>query len=199
VQTRIARLARMAAVATIASLAVAAPASASASGCSSPPVSKAFLPWGDLNDYFLAQGGDFESTGGWTFRGGARLVSGSEPFAATGKAGKTSLSMPAGSVALSPVLCLTPDNPSIRFFAKAAQGRAALLRGEAVVTKPTSQVIGLGAVEGTLLWSAAKPMASGVDDVGWDGDKKVSLQIRFTASSGSWQIDDLFVDPQKRG
>jgi hypothetical protein len=199
VQIRIARLARTAAIAAIASFAVAAPASAASSGCSAPPVGKAFLPWGDLNDYFLAQGGDFESTSGWTFSGGAKLVSGSEPFAATGKAGKASLSMPTGSVALSPMLCLTPDNPSIRFFAKVAQGRAASLRGEAVVTKPTSQVIGLGTVDGTLLWAAAKPMASGVNDILWDADKKVSLRIRFTADSGSWQIDDLFVDPQKRG
>jgi hypothetical protein len=188
----------MAGLAAIASLAVAAPASAS-SGCSAPPVSSAFLPWGDLNDYFLAQGGDFESTSGWTFSGGAKLVSGSEPYVATGRLGKTSLSMPTGSVALSPVLCLTPDNPLIRFFAKAPQGSAAALKGEAVVSKPASQVIGLGTVRGTLLWSAAKPMASGVNDVLWDADKKVSLQVRFTADSGSWQIDDLFVDPQKRG
>jgi hypothetical protein len=198
VQTRIARLARTAAVAVIASLAVAAPASAATSGCSTPPVGQAFLPWGDLNDYFLAQGGDFESTSGWTFSGGARLVDGSEPFAATGRLGKSSLSMPEGSVALSPVLCLTPDNPLIRFFAR-AQDPSASLRGDALVSKPTSQVIGLGAVDGTLLWSAAKPMASGVNDVLWDADKKVSLRLRFTADDGDWQIDDLFVDPQKRG
>jgi hypothetical protein len=60
-------------------------------------------------------------------------------------------------------------------------------------------VIGLGAVNGTVVWSAVKPMASGVNDVLWDADERVSLQIRFTADSGSWQIDDLFVDPQKRG
>ncbi len=125
-------------------------------------------------------------------------MSGSEPFVATGKPGKMSLSMPKGSVALSPGLCLTPDNPSIRFFAK-VQGDAASLRGEAVVTKPSSQVIGLGAVNGTPAWSAVEPMASGVNNVLWDADKKVSLQIRFTADSGNWQIDDLFVDPQKRG
>ena len=197
-KTRIARLARTAGVAAIASIAVAAPASAASSGCSAPPVSTAFLPWGDQNDYFLAQGGDFESTSGWTFSGGAKLVSGSEPFVATGKPGKMSLSMPKGSVALSPGLCLTPDNPSIRFFAK-AQGDAATLRGEAVVTKPSSQVIGLGAVNGTSAWSPVEPMVSGVNDVLWDADKKVSLKIRFTADSGDWQIDDLFVDPQKRG
>jgi len=46
-------------------------ASAATSGCSTPPVGQAFLPWGDLNDYDLAQGGDFESTSGWTFSGGA--------------------------------------------------------------------------------------------------------------------------------
>jgi hypothetical protein len=199
VHIRIARPARTAAVAVIASLALAAPAAASSSGCSSPPVSKAFLPWGDLNDYFLAQGGDFESTGGWTFSGGARLVSGSEPFGATGKPGKTSLSMPDGSVALSPALCLTPDNPSIRFFARAAQGRGASLRGEAVVIKPAAQVIGLGTVEGTVPWSPAEPMASGVGDVLSDPGRKLSLQLRFTADRGTWQIDDLFVDPQKRG
>jgi hypothetical protein len=199
VQTRIARRARTAAVAAIASLALAAPASAASSSCSTPPPSKAFLPWGDLNDYFLAPGGDFESTSGWTFSGGAKLVTGSEPFLATGRLGKRSLSLPTGGVALSPVLCLTPDNPTLRFFAKSAQGAAASLRGEAVVVKPSAQVIGLGAVDGTLLWAAAEPMASGVNHVLWDADGTVSLRLRFTAERGSWQIDDLFVDPQKRG
>jgi hypothetical protein len=42
-------------------------------------------------------------------------------------------------------------------------------------------------------------MASGVNDVLWGADKKVTLRLRFTADDGDWQIDDLFVDPQKRG
>jgi hypothetical protein len=197
VQIRFARLARTAVVGAIATLAVAAPASAS-SPCSAPPTSKAFLPWGDLNDYFLAPGGDFESTSGWTFSGGAKLVSGSEPFMATRRLGRSSLSLPAGSAAVSPMLCLTPDNPLLRFFARTARSGASL-RGEAIVSEPTSQVIGLGSVGGTLLWAPVPPMSSGVNDVLWDADGKVSLQLRFTADSGNWQIDDLFVDPQKRG
>jgi hypothetical protein len=198
VPSRIARSARLAAVAAIASLAVAAPASADPSACSAPPATSPFLPWGDPNDYFLAPGGDFESKAGWTFTGGAQLVAGSEPFAASGRLGKRSLSLPPGSTALSPVLCLTPENASIRFFAKAVGGDDASLRGAAIISRSGRQVVALGAVGGTDDWAPAEPMASGVAEAAWTHGR-TAVQLRFTADSGAWQIDDLFVDPQKRG
>jgi hypothetical protein len=86
----------------------------------------------------------------------------------------------------------------------AAGQRRALARAVPDPRQPVDPLLREGGagrcgVDGTLPWAAANPMASGVNDVLWAADKKVSLQLRFTAESGSWQIDDLFVDPQKRG
>jgi hypothetical protein len=189
----------MAVAGIIASLALAAPASAAPSSCSTPPSTRPFALWGDANPYFLAKGGDFESTSGWSLSGGARLVAGSEPWAATGRLGRSSLSLPAGAAALSPVLCLTPDNPTVRFFQRVPQGPAAALRADAIVVKASPQVIGLGAVRGTVAWSPSAVLASGVNDVLWNAKGTVRLRLRFTAVAGSWTVDDLFVDPQKRG
>ena len=83
--------------------------------CNVSALSQPFVPWLDLADYELAPGGDFESST-WTFTGGAKLVAGSEPYAATGTLGSSSLSMPAGSSAQSPLACVDAAYPSIRFF-----------------------------------------------------------------------------------
>src|SRR4051794_23217883 len=54
---------------------------ATANGCPSPTVSQPFSKWGDSNKYFLAPGGAFESgDAAWTLGGGAKVVSGNEPF-----------------------------------------------------------------------------------------------------------------------
>ncbi len=79
---------------------------------------------------------------GWTLTGGARLVRGSEPFAATGTLGAWSLSLPAGSSAVSPATCVDAAYPTFRFFtsgtgllaATAVYGNLALPAGVAVVT-----------------------------------------------------------------
>ena len=69
--------------------------------------------------YKLVPGGDFESgAAGWTLAGGARTVAGSEPFAATGHAGASSLYLPAGASATSPFTCVNAAYPTFRFFAR---------------------------------------------------------------------------------
>jgi hypothetical protein len=42
--------------------------------------------------------------------------SGSEPYAATGTLGNSSLSLPAGGSASSPTICLYASEPTLRFF-----------------------------------------------------------------------------------
>ena len=83
--------------------------------CNSAALSQPFAPWGDNASYQLAPGGDFEC-GDWSLNGNAQIVSGSEPFAATGTLGSSSLSVPAGSSATSPQTCLNASYPSMRMF-----------------------------------------------------------------------------------
>ncbi len=178
----------------LAALALASPANAATcAGKSSQP----FSPWGDFNFYELAPNGTLESTNGWTLTGGAKLVSGSEPFAVTGRLGRYSLSIPAGATATSPAMCIDDARPTFRFFARAAQGSAASLRAEAIVERP-SQYAALGSVSGSTAWAPVAPMSTGANTLLLDSKGTVAVRLRFTAT-GDWQIDDLFVDPRKMG
>jgi hypothetical protein len=177
----------------LAALALAAPASAATcAGKSSQP----FSPWGDLNSYELAPNGTLESTNGWTLTGGAKLVAGSEPFAAAGRLGQYSLSIPAGATATSPAMCIDAARPTFRFFGKAVQGSAASLRAEALAERP-SQHAALGSVSGSTAWAPVAPMGTGAASLLLDKGT-VAVRLRFTAT-GDWQIDDVFVDPRKMG
>jgi hypothetical protein len=187
------------AAAALAALALAAPASAASGGGTCPGnTSRPFLPWGDANLYTLAPGGDPEKGSDWTLSRGAALVKGSEPFKATGRLGNDSLALPAGAVAVSPPVCLTINHPTFRFFGKAAEGSSASLRAEALADSPT-QVLGLGAVSGTTAWAPMAPLSTGASNLLLDAAGSIKVRLRFTADSGSWQIDDVFVDPRKMG
>jgi hypothetical protein len=161
------------------------------STCNLSALTQPFAPWLDLAHYELAPGGDFESSG-WTLAGGAEVVAGSEPYAATGSRGSFSLSLPAASSAQAPVTCVDAAYPSIRFFI-AGQGLVAvsLLDGNAVIPAgiavaggrwlPTPTMITTSAVLGAL--------SGGVADV----------SVVFTALAGDPRIDDVFIDPWNHG
>jgi hypothetical protein len=176
----------------LAALALAAPANAATcAGKTDQP----FAPWGDHNFYELAPNGTLESTNGWTLSGGARLVSGSEPFAATGRLGRFSLAIPAGGVAISPAMCLDEARPTLRFFGRSAAG--ARLHAAALADKP-AQVADLGYVTAAADWAPLAPMATGASGLLIDRKGTVAVRLRFSAT-GDFQIDDLFVDPRKMG
>jgi len=92
------------------------PAAAQASGspgCGDPSLSQPFAPWLDYSSYELAPGGDFE-TSTWALSGGAAIVPGSEPYAATGTLGQYSLSLPTGATGgvARPAGALATGNPA---------------------------------------------------------------------------------------
>jgi hypothetical protein len=159
--------------------------------CTLPALSQPFAPWLDYAQYELAPGGDFESST-WALAGGAKLVAGSEAYAVTGSLGSSSLSLPAGSSAQSPLTCVDVAYPSIRFFI-AGQGSVAvnIVDGSSVV--PAGVVVAGGGWAPTpviLTNSAALAASSG-------GSAQVSVAL--TGVSGNPQIDDVFVDPWSRG
>ena len=94
---------------------VLAPA-AQAAPCDGLDMEQPFLAWHDSADYALVPGGDFEAgTTGWTLDGGAATAAGGNPFRAQSSA--TSLSLPAGSSATTPPVCVAKGNPTARIFA----------------------------------------------------------------------------------
>jgi hypothetical protein len=186
---------------------VGSPASAQAalvelSPCDGAKLSKPFARWGDLANYKLAPGGDIEgSLTGWTLSGGAKRVAGSEPWGVSGSVGSGALALPAGASAVSAATCVNAGAPSFRFFARATGGLLPLLKAELVYRDSVLGLVAVpaGVVLPTAGWQPTLPMltASALPAALAGGD--TPLAVRFTAVSGSWQVDDVFVDPYSRG
>jgi hypothetical protein len=193
----------LAAVAALTALAAFGASSAAAASCPSDGAAKVFGAWGDQRDYVLAPDGGFESNGsGWSLAGGARVVAGNEAHFLHGRDDSRSLSLPAGSSAVSPAVCMAIDTPVFRMVARNGGDPSSQLRVTAsykllglvrtqtvatvkagtawVPTAPQSTVLTLSTVVGTLVPSA--------------------IEIRVTPldSKGQWQIDDLYIDPFAR-
>jgi hypothetical protein len=197
---------RLAALLTAALLALAVLVgfAGSAQACSYSGAEPVFSPWGDQHNYVLAPDGGFEAEGsGWQLNRGAAVVDGNESYYLIGAEDSKSLSLPAGSSAVSPRVCMAIDTPSFRLVARNGGDPSSQLRVEAVYkllglvrtrtagtlsagsawapTQSVSTVLTLSTLVGTLIPSA--------------------IEIRFTPldSSGQWQVDDVYIDPFRRG
>ena len=172
--------------------------------CDGAALSQPFAPWGDDNNYKLMPGGDFEgSLSGYTFTGGAKKVTGSESFGATGRTGSYAVSIPPGGSVLTPATCVNAANPSYRFFYKSSGGLLGLLPAMTVSLVYRDSVFGLVELPlGTVLpsgkWapSPTELTLSVLPAAIANGD--VPLALRFTAVAGTWTVDDVFVDPFAR-
>lgn len=160
------------------------------STCNNTQLTQPFLPWGDPAYYELAPGGDFESPS-WTLSGGAAIVPGSEPFAATGTLGGYSLSLPAGASAQSPFTCVDAAYPDMRFFI-AGSGIVRV----SVIYDGTAIPAGTVTAPGAWMPSPIMPTASAIAGALNGGTAQVSIQL--TALSGDPQVDDVFIDPYGR-
>ena len=91
----------------------------SATDCGTPELSQPFKPWLDYSLYKLVDGGTFEDgADGWTLTGGARVVDGNAKQKVSGAGDARSLSLPAGSSATTPPVCVGLDEPTLRYFAE---------------------------------------------------------------------------------
>jgi hypothetical protein len=171
--------------------------------CDNATLAQPFSPWGDANYYKLAPGADVEGTlSGWTLTGGARKVAGSEPFGATGAVGESSLYLPAGASAQTPYTCVDAAYPAFRFFAR----NTGVLSTVAVSIVYKEPLVGpvavpVGAVLLNGAWAPSARMLTlsavqGIVNALLIGQTP-QVALRFTAVTGSSQIDDVFVDPHQ--
>lgn len=174
----------------------------STASCDDAALTQPFASFSDTNDYKLVPGGDFEgSLAGWTLKGKATRVAGSEPFAATGSLGSSSLNLQAGASAQSPYTCVDAAYPAFRFFAR----NNGLLSTVAVSIVYKELGLPVAVPVGTVLlngnWAPSAQMntlavAQGVLS-GLLTGKNPEVALRFTALTGSSQIDDVFIDPHE--
>jgi hypothetical protein len=171
----------------------------STGACNEAALSEPFAQWGDSNAYELVPQGDFEgSLSQWTLSGGAARASGSEPFGVTGSVGSYSLGLPAGASAQSPYACVNASYPSFRFFAR-NDSLLATIAVEVVyktLLGPVALPLGAVALSGT--WQPTLPMLTGSIAGGLLSGGTAQVALRFTALTGSSQIDDVYIDPRMR-
>jgi hypothetical protein len=166
-----------------------------------------FLRWLDPLPYTLLPGGDFESgAAGWQLSGGARVVDGNEPFDVGGTAGSHSLLLPAGSSATSPPMCMGLLLPVVRYVSTGGN-LLSFLRVEAVYKDPSGRQRSIDLLPPGLpskSWSPSLPALQlmGLLNVLTLDGLTSDIALRFTPKgtlfgSGTWRIDDIYVDPWK--
>jgi hypothetical protein len=161
--------------------------------------SQVFAQWGDSASYFLAPNGGFESGSyGWSLDGGAAVVHGNEPFLRTGS---RSLSLPSGSSATSPVICIGSNDPFVRLFGADAGGSDDGLHVRVTWYGLLNTVLGITDFTTYDPGNDWAPLGK-LNSVG-GGNVLIPLlgstsaQISFSpdGSGSRWRIDDLYVDP----
>jgi hypothetical protein len=205
VRKAVGHVAAMTCVAVFASTGAAFASTGTQTGsCQAAPVTTPFAAWGDTSDYFLVPGGSFEGTAeqvGWSLSN-ASLTPGNEPFHVDGSSDDQSLTIDGGGSATSPLFCMDSGMPDLRFFAQQT-APGSNLQVQAVVP------IGRHEIDLPLATLANGSMSS------WAPVRQISLQhgallpswlrlpiaLRFVArgAHGSWQLDDVYVDPFRLG
>ena len=178
-------------------LAAAVPPTAEAA-CPDQPTRQVFSRFGDYNWYFAAPGGTFEyGATPWTFSGAAPAA-GNETYFVNASSDRQSLRLPAGASALSPSLCVSPQHPTLRLFARKLTGSGGTLRVDLVTAAGTRLA---GSVSNTGQYLAWRPTPS-LDLAGalsLSGTTTVNARLKVSAdSAGSWGVDDVFIDPYRR-
>jgi hypothetical protein len=169
-----------------------------ATDCADPALTHAFARYLDPMNYELIPGGTFEDGGaGWTFTGGAKVVSGNEPADVANVRGTKSLSLPAGSSAETPLICVGLSEPTLRFFAKKNSGLLSTmlvsvefqLANGTWLTLPNGVDLGGG-------WHPSLPLPVIANLLPLLPPDRTAIKLRFTPIlGGDWQLDDVYVDP----
>ena len=175
-------------------------------GCGYEP-EHPFMRFLDPLPYTLAPDGGFEAgAAGWNLSGGARVVSGNEPFALSGP-GTKSLLIPSGGSATSPRMCVGLVLPIVRFVYQGGN-TLSTMKVEAVWPNTAG---GQSSVEllpivlgGSSAWAPTLPLLQlgGVVNALTLNGLTTQMAFRFTPrgglfGSGNWRIDDIYVDPWK--
>lgn len=165
-----------------------------------------FKAFDDTSLYQPAPSGTFESgTTGWTLTGAAGLASGNESFYVTTRKDKQSLSIPVAASATSPAICVGVEHPYSRLFARGPAGSTMTVELLFVGSDGTAYALPIARMTGSGTWAPSPKLYTGsflltkLSALSTTSTTATSSAVayRFTTSGGSWQIDDLYVDPWK--
>jgi hypothetical protein len=177
-----------------------APSVASANApavCATAASAQVFAPVADALFYIPTPGGTFEAGApAWTLAGGASVLRGDDPWRIGGASETGLLQLPAGASAISPAACVDITMPTLRFVVR-AQSAGATLRLEANQDGRGWQPVA-SFVAPTVGWAAPLPFDfTAALKVRQVYNNTSAVSFRLTASGGTFQVDDVFVDPFK--
>lgn len=175
--------------------------------CSDQAIVTPFTSWGDTGQYTFAPNGGFESgLSAWTINGWASAVSGNEPFYVHSKADQKLLSLSSGSAVTTPAICSGINYPWARIFASGPSGSTLTADLLSIDSAGTARTVRIATLTGTGGWALSSRLeyaslqAFATSKLAWtdaSGARFTAVAIRFTASGGTWKLDDLYVDPFK--
>jgi hypothetical protein len=185
-----------------ATAALALPSAASAAGCPPQPLERTFLPWVDPAWYQLAPDGGLEAgAAGWTLDGGAAVAGGNEPYFVGSGDDERSLALPTGAAATTAATCIGVEHPTIRFFARNAGSPDAALAVSVVFRDPSGrrQSLPIGTVRAGSEWTPTPVLPVAVNLLSLVGDQQAAFRFTPADARGAWSIDDIYVDPYRKG
>ena len=190
------------AIALAAVLAVPAASARVGSGRSLLPscgaTSQPFMLWADTASYCAFPNLGFESgSTAWTLTGNASVILANEPWHVSG-AGTHALQLAPGSSALSSPLPVNLFDPWVRFFAR-TNGATGPLRVQVIFRGLLGNLTGLLNM-GTLYpssYSGWQPTQRVLSLLALPlGTKTAQVLLTSQATSGSWRVDDVYLDPR---
>ncbi|MBJ7521160.1 MAG: hypothetical protein JHC84_15780 [Solirubrobacteraceae bacterium] len=174
---------------------------AAAQACGSQDLRQPLLPLSDAGWYLPVDNADFEDGDDDWKLSRASLVRGNEPWKVLGSRHTMALRLNAGGTALSDQVCVTVDHTHSRFFARALTATGSLRVDVLWDNEGRDQqatVLTLSAAQ-FKAWapSPIAPMAPAVKSL-YEDEEDELVALKFTAVSGTWEIDDVLVDPYRR-
>ncbi len=174
-----------------------------ATGCTTPPAEQPFARWGDSAYYtFVSNGGLEAGTTDWTISKGS-VVTGNESFYVHSTGDTKSLSLPAGSTATTRAVCVGLTKPSMRFFARSAgTGLLSSLRVDVLFETSLGLQLSLpiGTISPTATWKPSPSLPIVANLLPLLPGQQTPVAFRFTPQgTGTWSVDDVYVDPHQRG
>jgi hypothetical protein len=167
--------------------------SSAAQACSYPSAEQVFSKWGDHNYYELAPEGGFEEGGsGWTLAGGAQLVEGNESYFLNGSEDKTALSLPYGSSATSPRVCVDETTPAFRLMDANGGARSSKLTVTVTYELAETDKERDSEIRGEEEWGPSRLLRL---KAGKNTERVARITLEPNDPKGEWLVDDLYVDP----